>query len=106
MWRKNTLARDPKTTDASGKNELREVHAVHHTLTTSRLPRSGNTALASGALIQAVVGAEFVLAGLNKLVDPDFATQFAAYVTASPGARSGPLALLFQSLIAPNAHIA
>ena len=75
-------------------------------LTTSRLPRSGNAALASGALIQAVVGAEFVLAGLNKLVDPDFATQFAAYVSASPGAKAGPLALLFQNVIAPNARLA
>jgi hypothetical protein len=66
-------------------------------LTTSRLPRSGNAALASGALIQAVVGAEFVLAGLNKFVDPDFVTQFAGFVKGSPGGASGPLAFLLQA---------
>jgi hypothetical protein len=64
--------------------------------TSSRLPRSGNAALASGALIQAVVGAEFVLAGLNKLVDPDFHLQFKGFLSASPAATSGPLAPLFQ----------
>jgi hypothetical protein len=74
--------------------------------TTSRLPRSGNAALASGAFIQAVVGAEFVLAGLNKLVDPAYATQFRGFVQASPGAVAGPLAPLFQGLIAPNIAVA
>src|SRR5919198_5809451 len=102
MWRKNTLARDPKTMDASGKNELREAHAVHHTLTTQRLPRSGNTALASGALIQAVIGVEFLLAGLNKVIDPDYLTQFRGYVGASPGATGGPLATVFQSVLVAN----
>src|SRR5438876_10896836 len=75
-------------------------------LTTSRLPRSGNAALASGALIQAVVGAEFALAGLNKLVDPDYATQFRGFVQASPGATSGPLAGLIQTLVTPNLVLA
>ena len=105
MWRKNTLGRDPKTMDASGKNELREVHAVHHTLTTERLPRSGNTALASAALIQAVIGVEFLLAGLNKVIDPDYLTHFRGYVGASPGATSGPLAGVFQFVVLANSDM-
>jgi hypothetical protein len=82
-----------------------EVHAVHHTLTTERLPRSGNTALASGALIQAVIGLEFLLAGLNKVIDPDYLTQFHGYVGASPGATSGPLAGVFQFLLVANSDL-
>jgi hypothetical protein len=82
-----------------------EVHAVHHTLTTERLPRSGNTALASGALIQAVIGLEFLLAGLNKVIDPDYLTQFRGYVGASPGATSGPLAGVFQFLVVANSDL-
>jgi len=73
--------------------------------TTSRLPRSGNTALAVGALVQAAVGAEFVLAGLSKAADADFPTQFRAFVKASPGAASGPLAGFAQSLLVPNAEL-
>ena len=73
--------------------------------TSHRLPQSGNAALASGALIQAVVGAEFALAGLNKLVDADFTTQFKGYVSASPGATSGPLAPLFQTFILPSSNL-
>ena len=69
--------------------------------TASRLPRSGNAALASGALIQAVVGAEFVLAGLNKFVDPDFPTQFKGFLSASPAASTGPLAPVFQLANSP-----
>ena len=73
--------------------------------TTARLPRSGNAALAAGALVQAAVGAEFVLAGLSKVVDADFATQFRGFVKASPGAISGPLSGLAQSLLVPNAEL-
>jgi hypothetical protein len=68
----------------------------------SRLPRSGSAALASAALIQAVLGAEFVLAGLSKVVDPDFATQFSAFVSGSPAASDGPLAGVIQTLVVPH----
>jgi len=70
--------------------------------TTSRLPRSGNAALASAALVQAALGTEFVFAGLNKAVDPDFTLQFRGFVQGSPGATSGPLAGLIQTLVVPN----
>src|SRR5262249_34439927 len=63
---------------------------------------SGNVALASGALIQAALGTEFVLAGINKVVDPDYATQFRAIVQNSPGVTSGPLAGAFQAVVIPN----
>src|ERR1051326_2885607 len=59
---------------------------------TARLPRSGNAALAAGAFVQAAIGAEFVLAGLSKVVDADFPTQFRSFVQSSPGAKAGPLA--------------
>lgn len=74
-------------------------------MTSARLPRSGNAALASGALIQAAVGLEFVLAGLNKVVDADYVMQFRSYVQSSPGATAGPLAGVFQALVVPNAEL-
>lgn len=74
-------------------------------LSSARLPRSGNAALASGALIQAAVGLEFVLAGLNKFVDADYAVQFRSYVQSSPGATSGPLAGVIQALVVANADL-
>jgi uncharacterized membrane protein YphA (DoxX/SURF4 family) len=73
--------------------------------TSARLPRSGNAALAAGALVQAAVGAEFVLAGLSKLVDAQFGAQFQGFVQGSPGAKSGPLAGIIQSLVLPNAEL-
>jgi hypothetical protein len=74
-------------------------------LATARLPRSGNAALAAGALIQALLGAEFVLAGLSKAVDPDFVAQFRAFVSSSPGAKDGPLAGVMQILVVPHANL-
>jgi len=71
-------------------------------IASERLPRSGNVALASGALIQLALGVEFVLAGLSKVVDPDFPLQFRTFVTASPGAVDGPLSGLIQLFVAPN----
>jgi hypothetical protein len=76
-----------------------------HALATARLPRSGNAALASGALIQALLGVEFVLAGLSKAIDPDFITQFRAFVSSSPGARDGLVAGVMQVLVVPHANL-
>jgi len=71
-----------------------------------RIPRSGNAALAAGALIQAALGIEFILAGLSKLVDTNYAAQFKTFVEASPGAAHGPLAPLIQTLVVPNVALA
>jgi hypothetical protein len=49
-----------------------------------------------------VIGIEFVLAGLSKIVDPNYATEFRGFVQASPGATRGPLAGLMQALVVPN----
>jgi hypothetical protein len=71
-------------------------------LASSRLPGSGNAALASGALIQAAIGLEFVLAGLNKIINPNYVEQFRGFIGGSPGALAGPLAPLIQALVIPN----
>jgi hypothetical protein len=70
--------------------------------TESQLPRSGNAALAAGALIQATLGAEFVIAGLSKVVASDYTQQFRDFVLSSAGASSGPLAALVRTLVVPN----
>jgi hypothetical protein len=62
--------------------------------TEPRLPRSGNAALAAGALIQAALGAVFVLAGLSNVGAPDYAKQVRGFVQGSAGAREGPLSFL------------
>lgn len=77
-----------------------------HFAATARLPRSGNSALAAGALVQAAIGAEFILAGLSKVVDNQFGTQFKAFVQGSAGARSGPLSGLLNAVVLPNASAA
>jgi hypothetical protein len=59
-----------------------------------RVPRSGNAALAAGALIRAALGAEFVLAGLSKVVAPGYAEQSRGFVQGSAGASGGPLPFL------------
>jgi hypothetical protein len=79
---------------------------MHHLRTSSRLPRSGNAALAAGALIQAALGTEFVFAGLSKAVNHDYAAQFKGFVQGSPGATSGLLAPLIQLLVVPNIDVA
>lgn len=69
-----------------------------------RLPQSGNVALAAGALIQAVLGIEFLLSGLNKLADRNYVADYAAFVRSSPGAHSGPLAPVIRTLVLPHLH--
>jgi hypothetical protein len=79
---------------------------MSHVHTPSRLPRSGNAALASGALIQAALGTEFVIAGINKAVNPDYIQQFRGIVGNSPATTSGPLAPIMQALVLPNLELA
>ena len=74
--------------------------------TAQRIPRSGNAALAAGALIQAALGVEFLLAGLSKFADAEFTTQFKGFVEASPGAKTGVLAPIIQTLVVPHITIA
>ena len=90
-----------RTESARGTQSLRSFQFPGEPATL-RLPRSGNAALAAGALIQAALGAEFVFAGLSKVVDPDYIQQFRDFVQNSAGATSGPLAPLVQTLVVPN----
>ncbi len=86
-----------------GMNTMqRPVRTAAPKVTIRRLPASGNTALAASALIQAALGIEFLLSGLNKFADPNFVRNFQAFVDASPGTRNGLLAGLIHTLVQPN----
>jgi len=80
--------------------------ATHRPILTRRAPASGNTALAASALIQGVLGVEFTLAGLDKVADPMFVTNFDAFVRANPGATNGILAPIVQLAVLPHVAIA
>lgn len=67
-----------------------------------RVPASGNAALAASALIQAALGFEFTLSGLNKLADPNFVQNFKLFVDASPGTHTGVLAPMIRTFVLPN----
>lgn len=71
-----------------------------------RLPKSGNAALVAGALIQAVLGIEFLLTGLSKVADIHYQTHFRSFVMASPGAHQGAIAPLIQSFVLPHLAVA
>ena len=88
-----------QTTVQSGRPVLSRIR------TQPRLPRSGNAALAAGALIQAALGAVFLLGGLSKVVAPDYAQQFRAFVQGSAGTTDGPLSPLVQALVVPNVDV-
>ena len=71
-------------------------------LVAKRLPASGNTALGASALIQAVLGVEYTLSGLNKLAEPHYVADFNVYVRSTPGATHGILSSLVQTLVLPH----
>ena len=80
----------------------RPVQSAAPTVRIRRLPASGNTALAASALIQAALGIEFFLSGLNKFADTNFVQNFKLFVEASPGTHTGVLAPLIRTLVIPN----
>jgi hypothetical protein len=67
-----------------------------------RLPASGNAALGASALIQAALGVEFTLSGLNKLADSHYVANFNTFVRSTPGASRGILSSLVQLLVLPH----
>jgi len=79
--------------------------AVAPVVRVRRIPASGNAALAASALIQAALGLEFSLSGLNKFADPNFVQHFNVFVRSSPGTYTGLLAPLIQKLVLPNIAI-
>jgi len=86
-----------------GMNTMqRPVRSAAPNVAIRRLPASGNTALAASALIQAALGIEFLLSGLNKFADPNFVRNFQAFVDGSPGTQNGLLAGLIHTVVQPN----
>jgi plastocyanin len=75
------------------------------TLEQPNVPRSGSSALAAGALVQAILGGEFVLGGLNKLADPRYVAHFRDFVSGSAGFVGEPLASLLRWLVLPNVTV-
>ena len=72
------------------------------TILSKQVPASGNAALGASALIQAALGVEFTLSGLNKLADPHYVANFNAFVRSTPGATRGILSSLVQVLVLPH----
>lgn len=71
-----------------------------------RTPRSGKAALAAGALVQAVLGTNFLLAGLSKFADSQYVAHFDTFVKSSPGSHRGIISSLINGLVLPHAEIA
>ena len=69
---------------------------------TRRIPASGNAELAASGLIQAALGVEFFLSGLNKFADPEFVRNFRLFVDASPGTQTGLLAPFVHAIVQAN----
>jgi hypothetical protein len=84
------------------KANLRPIARPRPDPVSRRLPASGNTALAASALIQAALGIEFVLSGLNKFADPHYIRNFNQFVSSNPGTTSGILSGLVKGLVLPN----
>jgi hypothetical protein len=67
--------------------------------------RNASAATAAAVLIQAVLGLEFLLGGLNKLFVPNYAAQFKDFVTSAPGAQHGLLSQIVQVAVLPQSAI-
>jgi hypothetical protein len=68
-------------------------------------PVSGSATLVGIVLIQAVLGLEFLLGGLNKLAIPGYTDRFREFVAMSPAAQSGALSAILHTLVLPQSAI-
>src|SRR5437899_5825252 len=70
--------------------------------TDERTHGRGNAASAVAMLIQAMLGLEFLLGGLNKLFAPDYVAQFKDFISSAPGAQQGAFSQLVQVVVLPH----
>ena len=84
----------------------RTFHTSGNSRPRQRLFRTGTAAEAAGLLIKALLGIEFVLAGLSKVMDSNLVVQFTSFVAAQPGSSSGPLAPIVHAVVSPHAALA
>jgi uncharacterized cupredoxin-like copper-binding protein len=61
--------------------------------------------LGAAAIAQAILGLEFLLGGLNKYLDSNFADGFRSFVSSSVGAQSSVISPLVRNLILPNSPL-
>ena len=55
--------------------------------------------------MQAILGIEFLLGGLNKLADPQYVAHFRDFASSSASLVGGPLAALVRWLVLPNVTV-
>jgi hypothetical protein len=60
----------------------------------------------AAALIQATLGLEFLISGLDKFADPRYLGDFNQFVRVNPGAISGPASIIVKALVLPHIDIA
>ncbi len=84
--RRRRLAVRDRILEAKHKGETAVTKVDRPTILSKRLRASGNSALGASAWIQAALGLEFTLSGLNKVADPHSAANFNAFVRSGPGA--------------------
>jgi DoxX len=61
--------------------------------------------VAASALIQAALGIEFALSGLDKFADPHYLADFNQFVRVNPGATSGLISGLVKAVVVPNTAV-
>jgi hypothetical protein len=68
--------------------------------------RTGGSAAIAAAILELLLGIEFLLGGLSKAFDSKYIASFGSFVNSSPGTKSGPIASLVQTLVVPHMRIA
>jgi hypothetical protein len=68
--------------------------------------RTGGSAAVAVAILELLVGIEFLLGGLSKGIDRNYIRTFTSFVTSSPGTHNGPIASLLQALVVPHPQVA
>ena len=68
-------------------------------------PTRPRAAVAAGALIQAMLGLQFLLGGMNKLLVRDYVAHFRDFVSSAPGAQHGVLSQIVQMAVLPHVGI-
>ena len=65
-------------------------------------PVNASSTLVGIVSIQALLGLEFLLGGINKLATPAYTDRFRGFVAMSPGAQHGALSPILHTLVLPQ----
>src|SRR5690348_202857 len=106
MHRLKVSSREADAAAQEGSDEgIHEQRSRRSATSSARVTIGADAGVGAVAIVQAILGLEFLLGGLNKYLATNFAAAFKSFVVSSASAQGHLLSPIVRTVIVPNAAL-